>query len=247
MNKSRMLVVGLAISMGWTALSFAADREIHRTFQLSPGAEVSIGGINGWLRIETTSGATADVIIRRRAHSDGDFENRPVNLELVGNRLVLEIRDQGRSRRAVRDEVEMILPSSVSRLSIQGVNGRVQSGFVEGETKVSGVNGPVRLAQAAGRLEMSGINGSIEVELGEPREGGVRLHGINGSIRLLVPSGSNFEVEVSNKNGKVALNLPNAEIQENERGRFRARVGSGGALIEIEGINGRVDISPQKR
>ncbi len=242
MNRISTLMMGLAIACLATAPVWAVDRTIQRTFQLQPGAEVEISGINGRVEIETGAGGQAVVTIQRQAQTEGDLEDRPVILEQSRNRLVLRVENHGSSR-SVRDEVSLRLPVKVKRLAISGVNGTVKSGFIEGQSRVEGVNGPVTLVQAGGELELLGINGAVDVEMGAPRKRGARLEGINGSIRLRVPEGSSFDVVASSKNGRVEIDLADVNVEVNERDHFRARVGRGGPAIHLDGINGKIEIT----
>jgi hypothetical protein len=43
-------------------------------------------------------------------------------------------------------------------------------------------------------------------------------------------------------NGQITVEAPNVEVQEQKRSKLRARVGTGGANIKANGINGTVRI-----
>jgi DUF4097 and DUF4098 domain-containing protein YvlB len=69
---------------------------------------------------------------------------------------------------------------------------------------------------------------------------GVTLKGINGNIELKLASDVNADFDARGMNGRVVSDLPNVEIDKNRRGRYSARIGSGGAGITAKGINGNV-------
>ena len=50
----------------------------------------------------------------------------------------------------------------------------------------------------------------------------------------------NADFDARGMNGQVVSDLPNVEIDKNKRGRYSARIGSGGAGITAKGINGNV-------
>ncbi len=240
-NKT-LRVLGIVLLIGLAAPLLAADRQITRTLDLSPGALVKVGGFNGRVEIETGPGSQTVIEITRHAKSEADLEARPVFIESSGNVLRVGVDSSGYSRASVKDEVYLRIPETVAELSVQGINGKVTCGYIDGSATVEGVNGPVTLAQGGGTLQLEGINGAIEVEMGTPQD--VQMEGINGSITLRVPEGSSFDFEAESKNGRVEIDLPNVYIEEDERSHFRARVGNGGPRVTLEGVNGRITIKP---
>ncbi|MBA3805892.1 MAG: hypothetical protein H0X14_09320, partial [Acidobacteria bacterium] len=63
--------------------------EIRQTYQLSPGANVEVRGINGQVEIETTDTTTAEVYILRTAANQTDLETRKVTVTATATSLVI--------------------------------------------------------------------------------------------------------------------------------------------------------------
>ncbi|HJR05793.1 MAG TPA: hypothetical protein VJ842_00750 [Pyrinomonadaceae bacterium] len=230
---------------------FTEKDEIHQTYQLTPGATVRVAGINGAVDIETTGGSTAEVNIVRSARTRADLEYRKIIIEHTGSSLVVrgENDNERRSGRGeqpqVRQRVTLRLPRQID-LTASGINGRTSVGEVDGPVKVSGINGKVEVAQAIGYSELSGINGSVIVTIAQLGERGIRVSGINGAVELRFADALNADLRVTGINGSVNADMPNVTVQGTvSRNNFNARIGSGGAPINVSGVNGRVRLSPR--
>jgi hypothetical protein len=216
--------------------------EFRQSYVLSSGAQVEVKGINGSVTIETGTGSTAEVHVIRSARTREDLEYRKVLVEQVGNRFVVrgENEAEGRRRAEVRQQVRLKLPCKVD-LQIHGINGSVKAAEIEGRGSVSGVNGKVELAQVGGINKISGINGSVSVGVTRLDQEGMRISGVNGRVDIQFTDDLNAEIHASGINGKVETDLPATSLlSEWSRSNFKAKVGSGGPLISVSGVNGKV-------
>lgn len=221
--------------------------EIRQTYELAPGASVDLSNINGSIKIETSDSKTAEVYIERLASSQEALTRRKVVVEANGNSLKIrgEKNDVGFFERffgsSPSERVTLKLPGDIA-LHTKGVNGSVTVGAINGPVEVRGVNGRVQIA-AATAAEFNGINGNISVGLKQLNNDGVTLGGINGNIELMVSSDLNADFDAHGINGSVASDLSNVMIDRNKRGNFSGRIGNGGALISVKGINGNVRLT----
>jgi hypothetical protein len=230
---------------------FTEKDEIHQNYQLTPGATVRVAGINGAVDVETTSGSTAEVHIVRSARTRADLEYRKVIIEHTGASLVVRgendsERRYGRGEQPqVRQRVTLRLPRQID-LTASGINGKTTVGEVDGPVKVSGINGKVEVAQAVGYSELSGINGTVIVTISQLGERGIRVSGINGAVELRFTDALNADLRVTGINGSVNADMPNVSVLGTvSRNNFNARIGSGGAPINVSGVNGRVRLAPR--
>ncbi|HKV41066.1 MAG TPA: hypothetical protein VJX67_17800 [Blastocatellia bacterium] len=216
--------------------------EVNQSYQLSPGANVQVSGINGPVEIETTGGTTAHVQVIRTADSEEALTHHRVSI--TGSASSLTVRgEEDHSRARVRQHVILRIPAAAN-VTVGGVNGRVKVGQINGSVNVQGVNGQVDVGQASSSSDISGINGNISMTLTRVSQAGLHVSGINGGIELRFPESLNADLEVSNINGTVFTDLPNVTIQGKWGPRnFHARIGEGGAAISITSVNGRVHIS----
>lgn len=226
----------------------AADtrEEIRRTYQLSPGALVTITGINGKVDIQTSETNTAEVYVLRTASSHESLDRRRVVIEQTSAGLVVRAESNNVSwwkrifGRDPHEEVNIKAPRQIG-LALKGINGRVSGGDIEGAIDIKGINGRVDLGQARGSAKVSGINGNISVGLQQLDERGVQASGINGSLELRLADGVSADLVVKGINGKLRSDIPEVPIEKAEYGsRYSARIGNGGSPINVSGINGNV-------
>ena len=216
--------------------------EFQQSYTLAPGSQVEIKAINGSVTIETTSGSTAEVHVIRSARKREDLEYRKVVVEQVGSRFTVrgENDSEGRRHADVRQQVMLKLPRKVD-LEVHGINGSVKAAEIEGRGSVSGVNGKVELTQVGGINKISGINGSVSVSVARLDQEGMKISGVNGRVDVQFSETLNAEIHASGINGKVETDLPATSLlSEWSRSSFKAKVGSGGPIISVSGVNGKV-------
>lgn len=219
--------------------------EIRKTFELAPGARVDVGGINGWVKIETSNTKTAELYIERFAESNEALSRRKITIESTPNKLVIrgEKSDGGLMSHIFgsnpKEQVTLKLPRQVV-LSTSGVNGWVKVGEIDGSVNVSGINGRVEIAQASASAHFSGINGNVSVALKDLGKDGIDISGINGNIELRLADGINADLEAHGMNGKVISELPSVVVDKGSHGNYSARIGAGGNAISASGINGNI-------
>ena len=215
--------------------------EFQQSYTLAPGSQVEIKAINGSVTIETTSGSTAEVHVIRLARKREDLEYRKVVVEQAGSRFTVrgENDSEGRRHADVRQQVMLKLPRKVD-LEVHGINGSVKAAEIEGHGSVSGVNGKVELTQVGGINKISGINGSVSVSVARLDQEGMKISGVNGRVDVQFAENLNAEIHASGINGKVETDLPTLLLSEWSRSNFKGKVGSGGPIISVSGVNGKV-------
>jgi hypothetical protein len=233
---------------------FTEKDEFRQSYTLAAGATVRLSGINGAVDVETASGNTAEVHVVRSARNKSDLDYHKIIVEQTGSGLVVrgekEKNESGRDRdgnnRQVRQRVTMRIPRSVE-FTASGINGRATVGEIEGPVHLSGINGRVDVAQARGYTNISGINGSVTMLITQLTERGIRVSGVNGSVSLKFGEALNADLAVSGINGAVHTDgLPNVTVQGRiSRQNFNARIGAGGAPINVSGVNGSVRLAPR--
>lgn len=223
--------------------------EIHKTFDLSPGADVKISGINGSVTVETSDTKTAEVYIVRTAKEAGELDRRKIVVEGSATNLTVrgEKGDVGFFDRMFggnpHETVTLKLPRKVS-LETSGVNGSVNVGEVEGSVEISGVNGKVEVGQANGSAEFHGINGNIAVALGALNKEGMQVSGVNGNIELRLSTDVNADFEAHGMNGSVRSDVADITVNKSDHGnKYYAHIGAGGNPIEVSGINGNIRLT----
>lgn len=167
-----------------------------------------------------------------------------------------------------RQRVILRLPHKTS-LEIHEIGGDVTVGQIHGRAEVMKVDGAVRVARAAGQIKLGEINGGVDVTFAllsgnEARIRDVSFHrvihkgpgtllpgnlvsirDVNGDVALRFEGEVNADVNAWSVTGNIEPDLPNVERLPAEPpvGRLKARIGGGGASIEIQNVNGNVTLS----
>jgi len=227
--------------------SFDVRDQINKTVTLSSGAQVSVGGINGPVVIETTEGESAQINIEITASDQEALAARPLIVENTPSSLTIRTQDDNkgwRDRGWVRHNVRLRLPRSIN-LKVNGVNGTVQAGEITGTVGLNGINGTVRVEGAGSATSISGVNGRVTVGLARLGENGLKVSGINGGVELAFAGQINAQIDVHGVNGGVNSEFPMTVVGEMKRGELKGTIGSGGPRIEVSGINGGVALKRQ--
>lgn len=242
--------LGRAVGLSNEEQQGEARDEIRKSFQLQPGARVEVQGINGAVDIQTSDTTMAEVYVLRTANSQQVLNRREVVIEETPNGLLV----RGRENRNVgfferiwgrspNEQVTIKAPRKIA-LALKGINGRVNTGDIEGALEAKGINGRVDLGQAAESAEISGINGNVSVGLNQLGDQGARVKGVNGNIELRLASTLNADLTAKGMNGNLRSEIPGVTVdKEGHRSRYSARIGTGGAPITLSGINGNVRLT----
>lgn len=250
-----VLIIAAAFAGRWmTGSSVSSNlnvsgREVTRkTFTLDAGARVEVRGINGSVEIKTADTDTADVQVVRTGGADA-LANGNLTIEGSASSLVVSCENNGGGRGFfrwlwgtgnVRQEVTLTLPRRVELLT-KGVNGPVRVGEIDGPVSVEGVNGRVEVAGASEHVSLKGINGQVKFTVARLGSEGMDIKGVNGNVEVRFRELINADIDVKGNNGGLTLNVPNVTMQEREsRSCMRARLGTGGAQIDIKGVNGQI-------
>lgn len=220
-------------------------RQAHR---LEADARVEVRGINGAVEVRTAETDTAEVRVVRTAASAADLEYGKVRVEMSPSGVLVQGERNGGSSfwhwlqggGSVRQQVTLVLPRRVSLLA-ETVNGNVEVGEVDGPVTVAHVNGRVGVAQSAGRFEVRRVNGNVRVGVARLGADGGEVTRVNGNVEIRLRELVNADIEARRHNGSLTLDVPNVTMQQREdRKQSRARLGAGGALIQIARVNGNV-------
>ena len=222
--------------------------EIRKSFELKPGARIEVQGINGRVDIQASDTKTADVFVRRTGDANS-LHRREMIVEQTSDGIIVRSRQNHVGLwdhlfgKDPKEEVTIKAPRQVA-LSLRGINGRVNTADIVGSLEIRGVNGRMDLGQATDFVDVSGVNGDITLGLNKLSERGARFSGINGGIELKLGSDLNAQLTTRGMNGNVRSEIPAVTVDRDQfGGHYSARIGSGGAPIDISGLNGNVRLT----
>jgi len=195
--------------------------EIKQSYELAPGARVSVTSISGPVEIETSLGSMAEVHVIRTARSQQDLQYRRIIIEHSGNSLTVRGEQERGAGRGVQvnHHVMLKLPLNVN-LSVNSISGRAIIGDIGGQAHISSISGPVTIGDVSGEAIVSSVSGRLSLG----RAGGqVQVKSISGSVDIGQSVG---HFEASSISGSVRATI--------------GQIGSSG--ITIDSISGGVTL-----
>ena len=247
----------IAAMLTVATLAFAQEQgdQFHWTGRLAPGQVVEIKGVNGSIDAQGVAGDQIEVT----AAKSGD-DRDSVHIVVVPNPegvticAVYPSRDGDQNKcepgdswhvnnrhNDTRVDFTVRLPKDL-RFTAKSVNGDVAARDLGKFVKASSVNGAVRVA-TDDLAQASSVNGSVEVRMGRADwDGTLRFATVNGSIKLEVPSSLSADVHFHSVNGRLKTDFPMTMEGEIGRGRVDGRIGNGGRNLELNTVNGSVEV-----
>jgi DUF4097 and DUF4098 domain-containing protein YvlB len=253
MKRTTMLV---AAAMAMAIPARAAQEEFHWAGKVAAGAAVEVKGVNGGIAATGTSGADVLVTAIKKGRRSDPAQVKIDVVEHAGGVTICAVYPSsgapnecapGRGGRMnVRDndvnvEFHVKVPAGV-RFVGRTVNGGVEAGGITADAEAETVNGGVDL-EAAGTAQAQTVNGGIRVRLGRADwTGALRLKTVNGGIRVAAPEGLSADVKAATVNGEIQTDFPLTVTGRISRHRIEGTIGSGGRLLEMETVNGGIEL-----
>ena len=116
-----------------------------------------------------------------------------------------------------------------------------------GAVEIKGVNGGVEI-EAGGTARATTVNGGISARLGRADWAGLlKLTTVNGGIDVAVPAGLNTEIKASTVNGDIQTDFPVTMTGRISKRHVQGTIGSGGRQLEMETVNGSIELKKATR
>ena len=251
-------VAGTACALLVLALAaHASDRrefteEFHQTYALTPDGSVELDNINGDAHITAWDRNEVKVDAVKYAGTKERLDEARIDVEASPTHITIQTKypdhdhtfNWGSRNNPAGVEYTLTVPRNARLDEIKLVNGALDITSVKGEVRASCVNGRLEARNLAGRAELSTVNGHMEAGFDKLPGSSVKLSSVNGSIDLTIPSDSNAQIEASTVNGGIENDF-GLHVSHHHYGpghNLRGELGSGGAHIKLENVNGHIDI-----
>src|ERR1051325_2572080 len=226
--------------------------QFSQTYPLSQTGRVHIENIYGDVHVSVWDQASVKVDAVKRAYSQKRLSEVTIDVQSAPDMLKIKTKYpedrtyDGRNREDSFASVEytLTLPRSAQLDGADLVNGSLDVEGVQGDVRANLVNGTVRASGLGGDVKLSTVNGSIQANvaaLGSAK--GVQLNSVNGAIVLIVPAGASADIKASTVHGKITNDL-GLKVEDGEfvGHSMNGQVGSGGARIRLNNVNGSIDV-----
>jgi DUF4097 and DUF4098 domain-containing protein YvlB len=245
-------IAGAALLLVSTALNAAVKETEELTFEVAPGARVSLENINGDITISRGSDGKVHIVAYKKAGKQEYLDELKVITDADENYVRIETRhpkSEGGWFKWGNDSsgsvaYELKVPKDVDLDSISTVNGDVEISGVSGLVKAETVNGSLTASGLVGDVNLETVNGSVEAKFDQLGDGQrVTADAVNGKILLLVPSDTSARVTAETVNGSINANDFGLEPEKGFVGRdLSGEIGGGKARISLDTVNGSIKI-----
>jgi hypothetical protein len=261
------LVIGYVAFVSRTPVASAAPRaaapqqqgnEFRWHEPLAAGRVIEIKGVNGNVEATPSSGGEVEVVAVKSSrrgnaddvrievvrHSEGvticavypNADGRQPNTCEPGNRGHVNVRNND-----TEVNFTVRVPSGV-RFNGRTVNGRVEANNLTADVDAATVNGDVEVS-TTGLARAKTVNGSITAVMGHADwSGDMEFKTVNGSIDVSMPASLSAEVEAKTLNGEISSDFPLTVRGTFSRRHMSGTIGGGGRSLQLETVNGSVNI-----
>ncbi|MGO8677512.1 MAG: DUF4097 family beta strand repeat-containing protein [Limisphaerales bacterium] len=250
------MLAGVLGASCWAGTAYSREvckEEMHQTFPLAADGRLSLGNVNGSVRLSVWDRPEVKLDAIKSARSKKDLERLKIEIESKPGYLAVRTRHP-ESRRwwgwrgSIWGSVDYTLtvPRSARLEDISNVNGLIEIEGARGHIKASTVNGPLRANGLAGSADLSSVNGAVKaafVSLAQVKS--VSASTVNGAVELDMPAGADADISASTVNGGISGDL---SVKKNWPigAEVNTRLGQGGAKISLSTVNGPVRIHLEK-
>jgi hypothetical protein len=258
MRFSRSFVVALLLTTaGCRAavgeLTARAAAEWMRSYPLSAGGQLQITNVNGRIEIEGVEGSTVEVRAERVARGATESVAREllpritIKEDIQPDKVSLET---GRISgiligASFSVDYHVRAPRSVM-VHARTTNGPVEVQALTGRVVINTVNGPINGRDLSGGVEARTVNGPLNIALSSVGEDLIDLRTTNGPLQLALPEKTKANLSASTVNGPIeTAGLTLDLMGEQSRRRVRGRLNGGGTPIELNTVNGRIEVTPR--
>lgn len=241
-----VLVVFSSLLIG-TLASADTKRLPPQIHTLEAGGYLSLENINGDVTIEGWKKNEVSIVAVKSGKAK-DIDRITVSIEIdkyegkdwihVSTHYDIFSLNSGRVDYTIK------VPSGAILEDIELVNGNVKVTGVTGYLSLGTVNGSITATGMTGNAWVETINGNLDLSFDKMSSGqSVDLESVNGVVILRIPADANAQVDAETLNGNVSSDFGLTVEKGEWVGRsMEGLLGSGGARISIETVNGNIEI-----
>ena len=256
--QTRPLLALLAL-LALPAAAGAQTPDFRWTGTLAAGKTVEIRGVNGGISAEPASGNTVEVTATKRAEDDDPAEVKIEVVETSAGVTVCAVYPtprrsnkenrcgSGRDYQMSTDDNDVSVRFTVKvprgvLLDANTVNGDIRATGLTADAELHTVNGGIDVT-TSGIVQAETVNGRINARIGRADwTGTLEFKTVNGGISLTAPADLSADLDASAVNGGIDSDFPVTVNGRIDRRNLRGRIGQGGRTLELETVNGGIEI-----
>ena len=252
---SILCVAGLLVTSGCRAavgtLTSRATDEWTRSYPLAANGEVQITNTNGRIEIEGVDESTVEVRAERTARAATDALAREllprIEISERATPTLVQIETKRLSGIIIGATIEVQYHVRVPKsalVRVRTADGLMAVESLRGRLVANTVNGSISGRDLSGGVEARAVNGPVEIEVGAVGEDPIDLRTTNGTIQLRLPQSAKVNLSASCVNGVIDTSALTLDLMgEQSKRRVRGRMNGGGTPIELNTVNGKIEVS----
>jgi DUF4097 and DUF4098 domain-containing protein YvlB len=123
------------------------------------------------------------------------------------------------------------------------VNGSVKTTDTRGSANLEAVNGSVSITGHAGSIDGETVNGTVQAAVHAlDRKDSISLETVNGSISLALDDNIHADFDIETLSGRIQTDVP-LKTRHFDKHELRGTMNGGGADINLETVNGRIEVT----
>jgi len=246
--------IGALLALLATGVARAQEltEEFHQQYALSANGSVKVKNVSGYVHIVGWDQNTVKVDAVKRAWSKERMDDAKIVVENDADSVYIRTRypedssyhcdNEDRHDCMAAVDYTISVPRNARINGAANVNGSIEVNGVRGPVKLDAVNGKVIAAGLAEDSEIASVNGNVEATFERvPRSANV--HGVNGRVTVTLPSDANVRLRAHTLNGAIVTDFGLPERKGWPIGHdLDGKLGEGAASLEVNTVNGRVEI-----
>jgi DUF4097 and DUF4098 domain-containing protein YvlB len=243
-----MLVVSLLM---WSGLRVVVKAEssgppsatVHESFAAAPNVRVVLENVSGPIVITPSSNEMVDISAVKRAANDEALASITVKIDKDGNPAnEVSIRTRyDHNGHGGSVDYTLSVPRRAT-LKISNVAGNIVANGFANDVSANDISGSVSVENIDGNLRVRTVNGGITASVTRVGSRIVSLHSVSGTVRLTIPRDSGAVVKAQSMSGGFQSDFPLQSKSEFIGTRVDGQIGNGAGRIELETVNGMLEL-----
>jgi DUF4097 and DUF4098 domain-containing protein YvlB len=182
----------------------------------------------------------------------------PVNVQAASGTIRVETIDRDAQLKTASGSISANNVGDDVRIS--SASGSVSVSNTKGDVRVNALSGTIQVERPGGRVEADTASGGVDIQgasndvKAHAASGRISVQGnpgansywelktVSGSVLLKVPAAANFHLSAQAVSGEIRTDIP-IMVEEQGKRLLRARMGSGGARVDVQTVSGEIRVS----
>lgn len=245
-------MAGVALLMLSSTIVADVTETEEFSFDVDPGARISVENVNGDITVTGDSGSKVQVVAHKRAGKQEYLDKLEIVIDASDDYVRIETQHPDSNggwfnwgnNSSGSVSYELLVPEDVDLDSIETVNGDVNVEAVGGEVKAGTVNGTVSVSGLVSDVDLETVNGGIKAVFAELGAGQrVKADTVNGKIAIYLPADASARIVAETVNGSIDADDFGLKVEKGFVGRdLDGEIGSGDASVSLDAVNGSIRI-----